>query len=157
MNKSQIPAAQHAALSMLMDDHRKVKKLFTDFEKKKDDQGQEAIVREACTELTVHARLEEELFYPFLSAADKETFGNLLAEAQVEHAGAKNLIAELEGMGPEDELFHAKFTVLIEYIKHHVGEEEGEMFPKVISKKVDLRDLAEKMAARKEELLAVMA
>jgi hemerythrin superfamily protein len=154
MNKANIPAAQHDALAMLMDDHRAVKKLFSDFEKEKSASAKEAIVREACMELTVHTQVEEQLFYPFLESADKETFGDLLDEAEVEHAGAKNLIAELETMSSSDELFRAKFTVLGEYIVHHVGEEEGELFPKVISKKVDLRELAVQMRELKEELMA---
>jgi hemerythrin superfamily protein len=154
MNKANIPAAQHDAIGMLMDDHRKVKKLFGDFEKEKSASAKEAIVREACMELTVHAQVEEQLFYPFLAATDKDAFGDLLDEAQVEHAGAKNLIAELEAMDSGDELFRAKFTVLSEYIKHHVGEEEGELFPKVVSKKVDLRELALQMRDLKEELMA---
>lgn len=154
MNKANIPAAQHDAIAMLMDDHRKVKKLFSDFEKEKSGSAKEAIVREACMELTVHTQVEEQLFYPFLRSADQEMFGDLLDEAKVEHKGAKDLIAELEGMHAGDDLFRARFIVLSEYVKHHVGEEESELFPKVISKKVDLRDLAGRMQELKEELMA---
>ena len=83
---------------------------------------------EICVTLTVHATIEEELFYPAAREAEVET--DLLDEAEVEHASAKDLIAQIEGMGPDDELYDAKVTVLGEYIDHHVKEEEGEMFPK---------------------------
>ncbi len=154
MNKSHIPAAQKLAIGMLLDDHRKVKKLFREFEQAKDNARKEAIVREACTELTVHTQLEEELFYPALRDADDKAFGHLVDEAVVEHAGAKNLIAELEQMHPGDDLYDAKFTVLSEYIEHHVDEEETDLFPKVIKKDVNLREVAEAMAQRKEALMS---
>lgn len=154
MNKATIPAPQKLAISLLLDDHRKVKKLFREFESVKDDARKEAIVREACTELTVHTQIEEELFYPALRDADNEAFGDLVDEAVVEHAGAKNLIAELESMKPGDDLYDAKFTVLAEYIEHHVEEEEEDLFPKVISKKVDLLEVGPAMVERKEALLA---
>ncbi len=153
MNKSEIPTAQKAALSLLLDDHRKVRKIFKDFEKEKDVAARQKMVEEACTELTVHTKIEEEKFYPFLREQDPEAFGDLLNEALVEHASAKELIAQLQGMGPEDELYDAKFTVLGEYVNHHVTEEEGELFPKVISKKIDLKDLAQEMESLKQELV----
>lgn len=153
MNKSEIPTAQKAALSLLLDDHRKVRKIFKDFEKEKDVAARQKMVEEACTELTAHTKIEEEKFYPFLREQDPEAFGDLLNEALVEHASAKELIAQLQGMGPEDELYDAKFTVLGEYVNHHVTEEEGELFPKVISKKIDLKDLAQEMESLKQELV----
>jgi hemerythrin superfamily protein len=154
MNKSEIPAAQKGVLSMLMDDHRKVKKLFKDFEKEKDASKKEAMVREACMELTVHAQIEEELFYPFLREQDPKVFGDLLNEALVEHASAKDLISQLEAADPTDELYDAKFTVLGEYVNHHVEEEEDQLFVKVISKKIDLRELLPELEQRKESLMA---
>jgi len=157
MNKSSIPSAQKEALSMLIEDHRKAKKLFKEFESEKDEAAKESLAREVCMELTVHAQLEEELFYPALREQDPETFGDLLDEALVEHASAKDLIAQIEAAGPQDDLWEAKVTVLGEYVSHHVTEEEDELFPKVIKKKVDLRELAQQMAARKEELSAVHA
>ncbi|RTZ48135.1 hemerythrin domain-containing protein [Candidimonas sp. SYP-B2681] len=154
MNKSQIPTAQKEVLSLLLDDHRKVKKLFKDFESQADSAKKDAIVKEACTELTVHAQIEEQLFYPFLRDQNTDAFGDLLDEALVEHASAKDLIAQLLDMNPEDDLYDAKFTVLGEYVNHHVTEEEDELFPKVISKKVDLRELLPAMKQMKEEMLA---
>lgn len=110
------------------------------------------MVVEACNELTVHAEIEEQEYYPFLRDQDPEEFGDLLNEAKVEHASAKDLIAQLSTMGPDDELYDAKFTVLGEYIAHHVQEEEEELFPKIISKKIDLRELLEPMKSLKESL-----
>jgi hemerythrin superfamily protein len=157
MNKSEIPAAQKAALSLLLDDHRKVKKIFKDFEKEKDAGARQKMVEEACMELTVHAQIEEEKFYPYLRDQDPDTFGDLLDEAKVEHASAKDLIAQLQVMGPEDDLYDAKFTVLGEYVNHHVTEEEDELFPKVISKKIDLKEVAQEMESLKQELMSVAA
>jgi len=154
MNKATIPTAQKLSISLLLDDHRKVKKLFREFESVKNDTRKEEIVREACMELTVHTRIEEELFYPALRDADNEAFGDLVDEAVVEHAGAKNLIAELESMKPGDDLYDAKFTVLAEYIEHHVKEEEEDLFPKVIRKKIELQDVGAAMVERKEALMA---
>ena len=119
MNKSSIPAGQKVALSLLLDDHRKAKKLFKAFEDAKDDSEKESIAREVCMELTVHTQLEEELFYPALRKAD-EVFADMLDEAEVEHASAKDLIAQVEGMHPGDDLYDAKVTVLGEYVSHHV-------------------------------------
>jgi hemerythrin superfamily protein len=153
MNKSEIPAAQKAVLGMLMDDHRKVKKLFKDFKSEKDSSRKEEIVREACTELTVHAELEEQEFYPFLREQDEKTFGDLLNEAKVEHASAKDLIAQLIEMGPGDELYDARFTVLGEYVNHHITEEEDELFVKIISKKVDLKELEPVLRELKQDLM----
>ena len=138
----------------LLDDHRKVKKLFKDFESQTDSAKKDVIVKEACTELTVHAQIEEQLFYPFLRDQNTDAFGDLLDEALVEHASAKDLIAQLLDMSPEEDLYDAKFTVLGEYVNHHVTEEEDELFPKVISKKVDLRELLPAMKQMKEEMLA---
>lgn len=153
MNKSKIPVAQKEVLSMLIDDHRKVQKIFKDFESEKDHKKRKAMVEEACNELTMHADLEEQVFYPFLREKNPEEFGDLLNEAKVEHASAKDLIAQLSAMGPEDELFSAKFTVLGEYVSHHVKEEEDELFPKIIKEKVDLRELLEPMAAQRQTLV----
>jgi hemerythrin superfamily protein len=153
MNKSEIPAAQKAVLGMLMDDHRKVKKLFKEFKSEKDSARKEEIVREACTELTVHAEIEEQQFYPFLREQDENTFGDLLDEAKVEHESAKQLIAQLLEMGPDDPLYDARFTVLGEYVSHHITEEEDELFPKVIAKKVELKELGPVMTELKQDLM----
>lgn len=152
MNKSKIPAAQKDVLSLLIDDHRKVQKIFKDFESEKDSEVKRAMVVEACNELTVHAEIEEQVFYPFLREQDPEEFSDLLNEAKVEHASAKDLIAQLSTMGPDDELYDAKFTVLGEYVAHHVQEEEDELFTKIISQKIDLRELLEPMKNLKDSL-----
>ena len=157
MNKSTIPALQKAALGMLLDDHRNAKKLFKQFKEAESDAEKEEIAQTVCKELTVHATLEEEIFYPLVRREGGKAFADLLAEAVVEHASAKDLIAQVQSMRPSDEMYDAKVTVLCEYVTHHVKEEEEEMFPKVVSKKIDLREAAEMMAARKEELMGTVA
>jgi hemerythrin superfamily protein len=154
MNKAKIPTEQKSVLSLLLDDHRNVKKLFKEFEDEKNQAKKQGIVQEACAELTAHTKIEEEQFYPFLRDQDQETFGDLLDEALVEHASAKDLIRQLLGMAPGDDLYDAKFTVLGEYVNHHVTEEEDELFPKVIAQKVDLRELLSAMKQMKEAILS---
>jgi hemerythrin superfamily protein len=146
-------AGETDAIAMLSADHTKVKALFKEFKNIKDDGDDDeksALVEQICAALTVHAELEEEIFYP----AVREQIGDedLMDEAEVEHAGAKDLIAQLESMDPGDDLYDAKVTVLGEQIDHHVKEEEGEMFPKVRKAKVDTASLGAEMAARKQEL-----
>lgn len=157
MNKSQIPVAQKEVLALLLDDHKKVKKLFKEFEAEKKDAAKEGIAVKVCMELTVHAGIEEEIFYPFLRQRDPEQFSDLLNEALVEHASAKELIAQIQGMSIEDDLYEAKVTVLSEYIAHHVTEEEGELFPKVINAQIDLREICASITERKEELMRSLA
>lgn len=142
------------AISLLTEDHKKVLNLFEDFEKLGDEDDSDSkgeLVRQICTELTVHAQIEEEIFYPAVRDAIAE--GDLLDEAEVEHATAKDLIAQLESMQPGDELYDAKVTVLGEYINHHVKEEQGEMFPKVKKADLDLVALGEELQQRKDELM----
>ena len=130
-----------------------MKQLFDRFEKLADDgspEEREEIVREACAKLTVHATVEEEIFYP--AAREVPDVDDLLNEAEVEHGTAKDLIAKLEAMDSDDEMFDASFTVLSEYIKHHVKEEEGELFPKIAKSDLDLDVLGAEMLARKQEL-----
>ena len=145
------------AITLLTADHDKVKKLFKSFEKStgEDADKKQELVAEICTELTVHATIEEEIFYPAAREALEEQ--DLLDEAEVEHASAKELIAQLEDMKPGDELYDAKVTVLGEYIDHHVKEEQDEMFPKIKKAKLDLNALGIQMKARKEELMAAMS
>lgn len=141
------------AITLLTDDHKKVKKLFKEYEKlsKKDDiEGKMEIAGQICEELTIHAMLEEEIFYPAVRAAIKDD--ELLNEALVEHATAKDLIAQIQEMDDDDPMYDAKVTVLIEYINHHVEEEESQMFPKARKAKMDLHGLAVEILARKEEL-----
>ena len=141
------------AIALLTADHKTVKGLFQAFEKikdQKDSQDEKAeLVRRICAELTVHATIEEEIFYPAVrEAIDDE---DLMDEADVEHASAKELIAQLEAANPGDDQYDAKVTVLGEMIDHHVKEEEGEMFPKA-RKAVDVEALGAELAARKAEL-----
>jgi hemerythrin superfamily protein len=146
-------AAKMDAIDMLIADHKKVQKAFKDFEKLKDGRnkrGKSDIVRQTCADLTVHTKIEEEIFYPAARKAIRDP--DLMDEATVEHAGAKDLIAQLESMQPGDDLYDAKFTVLGESINHHVKEEQTEMFPKVRKTKLNLVALGEQMALRKAEL-----
>jgi hemerythrin-like domain-containing protein len=142
-------------LKMLAEDHKKVKKMFDKFEKMKEEEDQdveakEMLVEMCCAELTVHAQLEEELFYPALRDAIDDM--DLIDEAEVEHASAKQLIGELNSMQPDDELYDAKFTVLGEYVKHHIEEEEKEIFPKAKKADLDLEAMAEEARERKQEM-----
>ena len=147
-------AKSRDAIAMLTEDHKKVKKLFSDFDKLKDsgsDQEKSAVVELICNELTIHAAIEEEMFYPAVREAINES--DLMDEALVEHAGAKVLIAQLQGIDPEDDLYDAKVTVLGEQINHHVKEEEGEMFPLAKEAGVNTAALAEQMLERRTALL----
>ena len=145
---------QPLALELLMADHRSVEELFDQFEQEKDgDEGtRRDIAQRICNELTVHAQVEEELFYTWLRENLDDDDMEMVEEAQVEHNTAKDLIAQLEGATDIDEQYNAKVKVLGEYIKHHVGEEENEMFPKVRDMHEELDELGQEMAARKGEL-----
>lgn len=154
MNKADIPFAQRDALSLLLNDHHQVKHLFKAFGKEKDPETREALAHEACLTLTVIAQVEEEIFYPYLRAQDPAAFGGLLDKAIVEHGCTRALVAQIQGMTSDDPFFHAKVTVLGEYIKHHVEQEEGELFPKVVVLNVDLRKVSTQMMRRKEEITA---
>lgn len=148
-------AAPLDALALLENDHKEVRKLFKAYEKlakaeSASDERQE-LAQRICTMLTVHAEIEEEIFYPAMREALEED--DLLDEAEVEHASAKDLIGQLEAMDADDDLYDAKVTVLGEYIEHHVREEENEMFPKARRAKVDLAALGAELQARKMELV----
>jgi hemerythrin superfamily protein len=155
-----MPAAQKKtdAIALLSADHKEVDALFKEYEKlcKADaDDGEKGLLAaQICAMLTVHATIEEELFYPAARAALEDDGQDLLDEAVVEHASAKDLIAQIEDANPGDELFDAKVQVLGEYIRHHVKEEETELFPKVKKAKADLVALGAALAARKEELVS---
>lgn len=142
------------ALDLLKADHDRVKALFREFEslKGKDDEDSRKIelVDEICYELTVHAMLEEEIFYPVLRSAIDDD--DLLDEADVEHAGARELISQLEIMAPGDDHYDATVTVLGEEVEHHIEKEEGELFDAARDAGLDLDELGEQLAARKEEL-----
>ena len=142
------------AIKLLTEDHNKVKKLFKEFKKlaeKKDEEGKEELAVEICKELTVHAQLEEEIFYPAVRAAIEDD--DLMNEALVEHTSAKELIAQIQSMKASDPMYDAVVTVLGEYINHHVEEEQNEMFPKAQKSDMDLEELGLEMAERKEALM----
>ncbi|MGZ6253740.1 MAG: hemerythrin domain-containing protein [Candidatus Binataceae bacterium] len=143
---------QMDAIAMLKEDHRKVDDLFEQYERSRGKKAQ--IAQQICMELTIHALLEEEIFYPACREAGVEE--DDLDEAAVEHDGAKVLIAELREGSPDDEYYDAKVSVLAEEIRHHVDEEEerGGVFSQMKSAGADLKALGEQMAARKEELKA---
>jgi len=146
------------ACSLLDTDHRNVKKLFKEYEELTQSKAASAqqkkreLATQICNELTVHAQIEEEIFYPALREAIKET--DLLDEAEVEHGSAKELIAQIESATDVDDKFDAKVIVLGEYIDHHVKEERNEIFVKArAAKGLDLVAMREQLATRKEELM----
>jgi len=149
---------QKDVCDLLDADHKAVKKMFKEFDSLSESKARGAaqsrldLAREICMELTVHAQVEEEIFYPAVRNAIKET--DLIAEAEVEHQTAKDLIAQIQAAETADEEFNAKVKVLGEYIDHHVKEERNEMFPKARSaKKLDLVAMRGVVEARKQELM----
>jgi len=153
MAKSTHTTRMPEPIEMLIEDHRKVQKMFKQFEKLKDqddEQSKRDLVEQACAELKVHTTIEEEIFYPAAREALEE--GDLVAEAFVEHASAKDLIAKLEGMEAGGEEYDATFTVLGEYVNHHIEEEQDQMFPKMKKGDVDWDELAQQMQQRKQAL-----
>ena len=143
------------ATALLREDHRKVEKLFKEFEEAKGEGRKEKLAHEICLELSVHAAIEEEIFYPACKGKVDE---DLLKESFVEHDAAKLLIAEIEnGKGESDEYFDSKVKVLQEEIEHHVEEEEkpkSGLFAQARDADLDLKQLGEQLASRKEELTA---
>lgn len=150
-------AQPNDAIALLDADHAKVKDLFEQFEALSDRSkvSKKKIADQICMELSIHAEVEEQVFYPAVRGPVKDE--DLMDEAIVEHASAKELIAQIMEMDPDDDLYDAKVKVLSEQIEHHVGEEEGEMFPKVRKGKVDLVALAEEMEAFKARLAPAAA
>ncbi len=142
------------AITLLKADHRQVEALFKQFESTRSDAKKQGLAGQICRALRVHTTIEEEIFYPaFLEATEDKDIHH---EAEVEHDGAKKLIAEIEGSGPQDDYYDAKVSVLSEMIKHHVTEEEKRdgMFGKAKQSDMDLAVLGEQLAARKKELQA---
>src|SRR5690606_20382277 len=146
------------ACALLDSDHRAVKKMFKQYEELASSKARDAgarkaeLAKEICMQLTVHAQIEEEIFYPALREALRDT--ELLDEAEVEHQTAKDLIAQIEAMEDSQEIHDAKVKVLGEYIDHHVKEERNEIFPKArAARKLDLVGMRDRLEARKEELL----
>lgn len=142
------------AIALLKADHRKVEDLFAAFEKAKADGRKKALAEQICLELSVHTKIEEDIFYPACEGAVEQ---DLIDEAYVEHDGAKVLIAEIEAGGPDDDFYDAKVKVLSEMIEHHVGEEEKRvegMFSQARRAGLDMDALGERMAAEKARLTA---
>ncbi|MEC5387413.1 hemerythrin domain-containing protein [Uliginosibacterium sp. H3] len=137
------------AVTLLVQDHKEVKALFEKFEGLSDRSkaSKKKLADQICEALTLHTQIEEEIFYPAVRAAIKD--GDMMDEAIVEHASAKDLIAQIQEMDPGEDLYDAKVKVLSELIEHHVKEEEEEMFPKVKKTSLDLVSLGEQMEARK--------
>ncbi|WP_394756889.1 hemerythrin domain-containing protein [Rhodoferax sp.] len=143
------------ATALLHSDHVLVSGLFAQYEKTRSTPKKMELVSQICAELTVHAQVEEEIFYPAVKQALKDK--ELVPEATVEHATLKELISQVEGVPPDGEMFNAKIKVLSEYVKHHVKEEEDEIFPKAKATKLDMAALGAQMAGRKQELFAQRA
>ncbi len=148
---SKAPAAQEAT-TLLKADHKLVSGLFEQYEKTRATSRKKALVSQICMELGIHAKAEEEIFYPAVKDALKDK--EMVPEATVEHASLKELMSQIEGKEPDGEMFDAKVKVLSEYVKHHVKEEETEMFPKARKTSLDMKALGEQIAARKAELKA---
>lgn len=143
---------QETALDILKADHKKVSGIFEQYEKAgDDDERKQELVGMACAELTMHAQVEEELFYSALRDALEDE--DLIDEAEVEHGSIKDLVSALQSSGPEDRLYDANVKVLSEYVKHHVQEEEKEIFPKARkAKDLDLVAMGEEIRLRKGQL-----
>jgi hemerythrin superfamily protein len=148
---------QTDAISLLTNDHAEVNELFEQYKALAEDEGsmttdKQSLAEEICTMLTVHAAIEEEIFYPAVRDALDDT--KLLDEAEVQHQAAKDLIEQIQDSDPGDPLYDARVNVLGEYVNHHVQEEEGELFPQVRNAELDLDSLGAEMSARQEELLS---
>lgn len=143
------------ATALLRADHKLVSELFAEYDKARSPSRKKQLVDQICTELTVHAQVEEEIFYPAVKQALKDK--ELVPEATVEHATLKDLISQVEGIEPDGEMFDAKIKVLSEYVKHHVKEEQNEMFPKAKATSLDMAELGAEITARKDVLLAERA
>ena len=152
-NKTTTRRSKNDAIKWLTDDHNKVKKMFKEFEKlhKKNEEGKEEIVQQICKELTIHAQLEEEIFYP--AAREAIDDDDLMNEAAVEHQAAKDLIEKIQSMNSSDPMYDAMVSVLGEYVNHHIEEEQNEIFPKVEKAKMDLEELGSEIEERKEALM----
>jgi hemerythrin superfamily protein len=151
-------AAGQDAIALLTADHREVAEMFEQFEQLGDraTTSKEKLKDKICKALIAHTTIEEEIFYPAVRAAKIEEGEDMVDEAIVEHASAKDLIKQLQEMQPDDDLYDAKVKVLSEQIEHHVQEEEKEMFPKAKKAGLDLLALGQEMALRKQELMSTL-
>ena len=140
-----------SATELLRADHKLVSSLFANYDKARLTSKKKEIVTRICQELSVHAQVEEEIFYPAVKKALKDK--ELVPEATVEHATLKSLIEQVKDVEPDGEMFDAKIKVLCEYVEHHVKEEQNEMFPKANATKLDMVELGAEIAARKQALM----
>jgi hemerythrin superfamily protein len=139
------------AIALLKADHQEVSALLERFEKSRQDTVKADVAQRICDALTVHAKIEEEIFYPAVREAIDDD--DLMDEATVEHASLKSLIGQIQAQRPGSDMFDAKVTVLGEYVKHHVKEEQQEMFPKARKSGVDLKELGARLQQRKAALM----
>jgi flavin reductase (DIM6/NTAB) family NADH-FMN oxidoreductase RutF len=144
-----------SAIALLKEDHREVEDYFDEYEDLEDETEKAELAEKICMALKIHTQIEEEIFYPQARKATADD--DLLDEALVEHAGARHLIGEIEAMAVGDDLYDAKTRVLGEQIKHHVKEEEEELFPEIERSKMDLAKVGQQIAKRKAELMAEAA
>lgn len=143
-------AARTDAIALLRADHKRVGALFEQYESARSAAKKKSLVATICQELSIHAQVEEEIFYPAVKAALKDK--ELVPEAQVEHQSLKDLIAQVKDKEPDGEMFDAKIKVMSEYVKHHVKEEQNEMFVRAKKTRLDMQQLGERIAERKQEL-----
>jgi len=147
-------AKRHDAIQLLASDHDEVEKLFKQFQKSRQDGARKGeIVRRICVALTVHAEIEEEIFYPAMRDALPDKDESLMDEAAIEHETIRNLVEEIGDSGNDDEMLAARMKVLSEYVMHHVKEEEGKIFPKARKARLDLDGLGAELLERKKELM----
>lgn len=150
--KKKAGAKAQDAIALLRADHKQVSELFAQYEKARSANKKRSLVDAICLQLRVHTQIEDEIFYPAVKAALKDK--ELIPEASVEHASVKNLIEQVEGKEPDGEMFDARIKVMSEYVKHHVKEEQSEMFPKAKATRLDMNALGAQLVAKKEELLS---
>jgi len=137
------------AVSILETDHRLVESLFAEFESA-DRNGKLEKAREICRELDLHARAEELVFYPRVKRM--RDLRDVINEGIVEHEAVKRLVAEIGRLQPGDEFFEPKMRALKEFVKHHVREEESEVFPKLVESDLDLKALGDEILQAKQRL-----
>lgn len=144
------PIGAQDATMLLKADHKLVAQLFEEYEQTESISQKKQLVEQICKELSIHAQVEEEIFYPAVQSALKDH--ELVPEAIVEHSTLKDLIASVEGKEPDNDMFDAKIKVMSEYVKHHVKEEENEMFVEAKTTGLDMVQLGALMDARKTQL-----
>jgi len=161
MARAQTGGESHDAIDLLMEDHKRVQKIFDDFQTvdRDDAEAVQELVETACMELQLHSMLEEEIFYPAVRAQideEEQDATDMLNEAEVEHETVDDLVAKLQELEPDDAMYAAYFNVLAKLVKQHVDEEENDLFPDVRNMDLDLQKLGDDMHARREELFAEM-